>query len=171
MYSINLKWTRSGCGGQWPGAAGRRCPAAAGLQHARAIADRSSTLRFQTPRARLQRSDASPGRPARRLRPKLRGGAFGISSPIIEVSVAHIEQLTYSEFIHSLPNPTCFNLLKAEQLDGQLCLEISPLIIYPVIDRLLGGSNADLFIPQRPSHANRAKTRAAHHRSRHAASV
>ena len=69
---------------------------------------------------------------------------------IIEVGVSSIEQLTYSEFIHSLPNPTCFNLLKAEQLDGQLCLEISPLIIYPIIDRLLGGSNADLFIPQRP---------------------
>ena len=74
----------------------------------------------------------------------------GYLRTIIEVSVAHIEQLTYSEFIHSLPNPTCFNLLKAEQLDGQLCLEISPLIVYPVIDRLLGGSNADLFIPQRP---------------------
>jgi flagellar motor switch protein FliM len=74
----------------------------------------------------------------------------GYLRTIIEVSVAHSEQLTYSEFIHSLPNPTCFNLLKAEQLDGQLCLEISPLIIYPIIDRLLGGSNADLFIPQRP---------------------
>lgn len=74
----------------------------------------------------------------------------GYLRTIIEVSVAHIEQLTYSEFIHSLPNPTCFNLLKAEQLDGQLCLEISPLIIYPIIDRLLGGSNAELFIPQRP---------------------
>lgn len=74
----------------------------------------------------------------------------GYLRTIIEVSVAHIEQLTYSEFIHSLPNPTCFNLLRSEQLDGQLCLEISPLIIYPVIDRLLGGSNADLFIPQRP---------------------
>ena len=69
---------------------------------------------------------------------------------IIEVSVAHLEQLTYSEFIHSLPNPTCFNLLKSEQLDGQICLELSPLIVYPIIDRLLGGSNADLFIPQRP---------------------
>jgi flagellar motor switch protein FliM len=74
----------------------------------------------------------------------------GYLRTIIEVSVAQIEQLTYSEFIHSLPNPTCFNLLKAEQLDGQLCLEISPLIVYPIIDRLLGGSNADLFIPQRP---------------------
>src|ERR1700733_6242795 len=59
----------------------------------------------------------------------------GYLRTIVEVSVAHIEQLTYSEFIHSLPNPTCFNLLKAEQLEGQLCLEISPLIIYPIIDR------------------------------------
>jgi flagellar motor switch protein FliM len=31
-----------------------------------------------------------------------------------------------------------------------MCLEISPLIIYPIIDRLLGGDSQDLFIPQRP---------------------
>ena len=59
----------------------------------------------------------------------------GYLRTIIEVNVAHIEQLTYSEFIHSLPNPTCFNLLKSEQLDGQICLELSPLIVYPIIDR------------------------------------
>lgn len=74
----------------------------------------------------------------------------GFLRTIIEVRVASVEQLTYSEFIHSLPNPTCFNLLRATPLDGQMCLEISPLIIYPIIDRLLGGSNAELFIPQRP---------------------
>lgn len=74
----------------------------------------------------------------------------GFLRTIVEVRVATIEQLTYSEFIHSLPNPTCFNLLSATPLEGQLCLEISPLIIYPIIDRLLGGSNAELFIPQRP---------------------
>lgn len=69
---------------------------------------------------------------------------------IVEVRVATIEQLTYSEFIHSLPNPTNFNLLSCEPLEGQMCLEISPLIIYPIIDRLLGGSNNEIFIPQRP---------------------
>lgn len=74
----------------------------------------------------------------------------GYLRTIVEVSVANIEQLTFSEFIHALPNPTCFNLLAAKPLDGQMCLEISPLIIYPIIDRLLGGSSADLFIPQRP---------------------
>ncbi len=79
-------------------------------------------------------------------------GAFlsGFLRTIVEIRVASAEQLTYSEFIHSLPNPTNFNLLTAEPLDGQMCLEISPLIIFPIIDRLLGGSNTDLFIPQRP---------------------
>jgi len=79
-------------------------------------------------------------------------GAFlsGFLRTIVEIRVATAEQLTYSEFIHSLPNPTNFNLLTAEPLEGQLCMEISPLIIYPIIDRLLGGSNSELFIPQRP---------------------
>ena len=74
----------------------------------------------------------------------------GFLRTIVEVRVANIEQLTYGEFIQSLPNPTCFNLLNASALEGQLCLEISPLIIYPIIDRLLGGSTAEMFIPQRP---------------------
>src|SRR5881394_1468136 len=74
----------------------------------------------------------------------------GYLRTIVEVNVANIEQLTFSEFIHALPNPTCFNLMQAKPLDGQMCLEISPLIIYPIIDRLLGGTNAELFIPQRP---------------------
>lgn len=69
---------------------------------------------------------------------------------IVEIRVATTEQLTYSEFIHSLPSPTCFNLVSAEQLSGQLCLEISPLIVFPIVDRLLGGTNSDIFIPQRP---------------------
>lgn len=77
-------------------------------------------------------------------------GLSGFLRTIIEVKVANIEQMTFSEFTHSLPNPTCFNLLAANPLEGNMCLEISPLIIYPIIDRLLGGSNADLFIPQRP---------------------
>ena len=88
----------------------------------------------------------------------------GYLRTIVEVSVAHIEQLTYSEFIHSLPNPTCFNLLKAEQLDGQLCLEISPLIIYPIIDRLLGGIERRPVHPAAAADADRAAARAAHHR-------
>lgn len=74
----------------------------------------------------------------------------GYLRTIIDVRVVGVEQLTYSEFIHSLPNPTCFMTLQAPPLEGQMCMELSPLIVYPIIDRLLGGSNANTFIPQRP---------------------
>lgn len=74
----------------------------------------------------------------------------GFLRTIVEVKVAMCDQMTYSEFIASLPNPTSFNLLTASPLEGNICLEISPLIVYPIIDRLLGGTNQELFIPQRP---------------------
>ena len=74
----------------------------------------------------------------------------GFLRTIVEVKVSSCDQMTYSEFISGLPNPTSFNLLHAEPLEGQMCFELSPLIIYPVIDRLLGGTNHELFIPQRP---------------------
>lgn len=74
----------------------------------------------------------------------------GMLRTIIDVRVVGVEQLTYNEFIHSLPNPTCFMILQAPPLEGQMCLELSPLIIYPFVDRLLGGDNSNLFVPQRP---------------------
>ncbi len=74
----------------------------------------------------------------------------GFLRTIIEVKIGSCEQMTYSEFISALPNPTSFNLLTASPLEGQVCLEVSPLIIYPIVDRLLGGTNEELFIPQRP---------------------
>ncbi|MEX0586524.1 MAG: flagellar motor switch protein FliM, partial [Pirellulales bacterium] len=33
---------------------------------------------------------------------------------IVEVKLTSVDQLTYSEFVFSLENPTCFNLLRAE---------------------------------------------------------
>ncbi len=74
----------------------------------------------------------------------------GFLRTIVEVRVAACEQMTYGEFVSGLPNPTSYNLIQPDDLEGQMCLEVSPLIIYPIIDRLLGGNNQDLFIPQRP---------------------
>lgn len=74
----------------------------------------------------------------------------GFLRAIVEVRVATCEQMTYGDFVSGLPNPTSFNLISANNLKGQMCLEISPLIIYPIIDRLLGGTSSELFIPQRP---------------------
>ena len=84
------------------------------------------------------------------------GRAFGAQlsgflRTIVDCRVARTEQMTFAEFTHALPSPTCFNVLEARPLVGNLCLELSPLVVYPVIDRLLGGGGgAELFIPQRP---------------------
>src|SRR5689334_21940320 len=69
---------------------------------------------------------------------------------IVEVKLTSVDQLTYSEFIFSLENPTCFNLLRAEPLEGNLILDINPAILYPIIDRLLGGGKESGTIARRP---------------------
>ncbi|MEC9373997.1 MAG: flagellar motor switch protein FliM [Planctomycetota bacterium] len=74
----------------------------------------------------------------------------GFLRMIAEVHLSTCEQMTYAEFVAALPTPTSFSLIKPAPLEGRVCLEISPLIIYPIIDRLLGGTNQELFIPQRP---------------------
>jgi len=69
---------------------------------------------------------------------------------IVEVKLTSVDQLTYSEFVFSLENPTCFNLLKAEPLEGNLILDINPSILYPIIDRLLGGGKEPGPLARRP---------------------
>lgn len=69
---------------------------------------------------------------------------------IVEVKLTSVDQLTYSEFIFSLENPTCFNLLSAVPLEGSLILDINPSILYPIINRLLGGSEETGMMGRRP---------------------
>ena len=69
---------------------------------------------------------------------------------IVEVKLTSVDQLTYSEFVFSLENPSCFNLLKAEPLEGNLILDINPSILYPIIDRLLGGGREGGPLARRP---------------------
>jgi len=74
----------------------------------------------------------------------------GLLRGIVEVRLTSVDQLTYSEFVFSLENPTCFNLLKAEPLEGNLILDINPSILYPIIDRLLGGGREGSTLARRP---------------------
>ncbi|MHB1036165.1 MAG: flagellar motor switch protein FliM [Pirellulales bacterium] len=69
---------------------------------------------------------------------------------IVEVKLTSVDQLTYSEFVFSLENPTCFNVLQAEPLEGNLILDINPSILYPIIDRLLGGGRETGPLARRP---------------------
>ena len=63
----------------------------------------------------------------------------GMLRTMIEVKLLSVDQLTYSEFVFSLDNPSCFNVLKADPLDGNWILDIAPSLSYAIIDRMLGG--------------------------------
>jgi flagellar motor switch protein FliM len=67
----------------------------------------------------------------------------------VEVKLTSVDQLTYSEFVLSLEDPTCFNLLTARPLEGNLILDINPSILYPVINRLLGGGKETGVVARR----------------------
>ncbi|HUS88547.1 MAG TPA: flagellar motor switch protein FliM [Desulfosporosinus sp.] len=58
---------------------------------------------------------------------------------LIESKVLSIEQLTYDEFIRSLPNPTVLGLFSLNPLEGTVLMEVSPTLAFAVVDRLLGG--------------------------------
>ena len=69
---------------------------------------------------------------------------------IVELKLTSVDQLTYSEFVFSLENPTCFNLINAAPLEGQLILDINLSLLFPIIDRLLGGGSDPTPPARRP---------------------
>lgn len=69
---------------------------------------------------------------------------------LAESKLISVDQLTYSEFVYSLEIPTCFNLLRPTPLEGNWILDISPSILYPIIDRMLGGKSGNDSTLKRP---------------------
>jgi flagellar motor switch protein FliM len=62
-----------------------------------------------------------------------------IMRSIVEIQLHSVDQMTYGEFLMSLPNPTSFNVFSMRPLEGNGILEVNPTIAYPLIDRILGG--------------------------------
>ena len=58
---------------------------------------------------------------------------------LVHVHVASVDQLTYEEFIRSIPSPTTLAVVNMDPLKGNAVLEIDPSITFCMIDRLFGG--------------------------------
>ncbi|MFW5770773.1 MAG: flagellar motor switch protein FliM [Spirochaetota bacterium] len=59
---------------------------------------------------------------------------------LVSVHVASVDQLTYEEFIRSIPNPTTLAVVNMDPLKGSAVLEIDPSITFTIIDKLFGGT-------------------------------
>jgi flagellar motor switch protein FliM len=58
---------------------------------------------------------------------------------VVQIEVASVEQLTYDEFIRSVPSPTIINIFSIAPLIGNCIFEINLDIASAIIDRMLGG--------------------------------
>ena len=57
----------------------------------------------------------------------------------VEIEVVSVDQLTYSEFIMSISNPSCIHLFKMEPIQVTAIYEMNPSLVFFIIDRLFGG--------------------------------
>jgi flagellar motor switch protein FliM len=65
---------------------------------------------------------------------------------LVNFHVASVDQLTYEEFIRSIPSPSCMAIIMMDPLKGNAILEIDPAITFTIIDRLFGGGGASTKI-------------------------
>ncbi|MDR0554417.1 MAG: flagellar motor switch protein FliM [Treponema sp.] len=59
---------------------------------------------------------------------------------MVHAHVASVDQLTYEEFIRSIPTPTTLAIINMDPLKGNAILEIDPAVTFSIIDRLFGGT-------------------------------
>lgn len=61
---------------------------------------------------------------------------------LVNFHVTSVDQLTYEEFIRSIPSPSCLGIIMMEPLKGNAILEIDPAVTFTMIDRLFGGAGS-----------------------------
>lgn len=58
---------------------------------------------------------------------------------MVQSNVLSVEQLTYDEFVRSMPDPSIIGIVNFEPLPGSGIVEINPSLAFVIIDRLFGG--------------------------------
>lgn len=58
---------------------------------------------------------------------------------IVHLDLVSVDQLSYEDFIQSVPNPSVISIFQMQPLKGNAILEINPNIVFAIIDRLFGG--------------------------------
>jgi flagellar motor switch protein FliM len=57
----------------------------------------------------------------------------------VQIKLASVSQVTFEEFIFSLPTPTLMTIFTASEELGSAMLETNPQFVFPIIDLLFGG--------------------------------
>ena len=57
----------------------------------------------------------------------------------VQIKLESVSQVTFEEFIFSLPTPTLMSIFTASEAMGSAMLETNPQFVFPIIDLLFGG--------------------------------
>lgn len=58
---------------------------------------------------------------------------------MVSVEIANVEQVPYEEFVQSVLSPTTLVIMEVEPLSGKAILEINQVLVFSLIDLMLGG--------------------------------
>ncbi len=67
---------------------------------------------------------------------------------VVRIDLTSIDQLTYDEFILSVARPTSLSVINMSPLEGNAVLELSPTLVFPILDRVLGGKGTTINEPR-----------------------
>lgn len=67
---------------------------------------------------------------------------------VVRVDLLSIDQLTYDEFILSVSRPTSLSVINMAPLEGNAVIELSPSVVFPTVDRILGGKGQMIAEPR-----------------------
>jgi len=60
----------------------------------------------------------------------------------VNLTVGAVEQISFDEFIHSIPNPTLMGVFHSKPLNGNQILEINPQLCLQIIELMCGGGGS-----------------------------
>lgn len=67
----------------------------------------------------------------------------------ILLNLASIEQISYSEFVEGISAPSCIAYIGLQPYDGTAVLELSPALVFDLMEMLLGGGGKGTTQPKR----------------------
>jgi flagellar motor switch protein FliM len=62
----------------------------------------------------------------------------------IQIEVVSVDQLTYEDFIRSIPSPTVLVICSMNPLKGTAIVQFDPMFLFPMIDLFFGGNGESL---------------------------
>jgi flagellar motor switch protein FliM len=63
---------------------------------------------------------------------------------VVDIKLMTVNQETYLEFITAMSDPSCAYIIGLKALNGEAILEISPSLVFFMVDRLFGGAGRTL---------------------------